>query len=97
MNQDIMELKMRGCCCSQIIMELGLKNLERKIRIWLPPWPDFATDYGLERPAGFSLQRFAFSIWLIRSMQESMRESSANGLKRPLNIPTVTIWQMTIR
>jgi len=30
MNQDIMELKMRGCCCSQIIMELGLKNLEKK-------------------------------------------------------------------
>ena len=30
MNQDILELKLRGFCCSQIIMELGLRRLEKE-------------------------------------------------------------------
>lgn len=30
MNQDIFELKMKGYCCSQIIMELGLKQLGKE-------------------------------------------------------------------
>lgn len=30
MNQDILELKLRGLCCSQIIMELGLRRLEKE-------------------------------------------------------------------
>jgi len=30
MNEDIFELKMRGYCCSQIIMELGLRKLEKE-------------------------------------------------------------------
>ena len=29
MSQDIFELKMHGYCCSQIIMELGLRKLEK--------------------------------------------------------------------
>lgn len=30
MNEDMFELRMRGYCCSQIIMELGLRELEKK-------------------------------------------------------------------
>lgn len=30
MNEDIFELKMKGYCCSQIIMELGLRKLEKE-------------------------------------------------------------------
>lgn len=30
MNQDILELKLRGLCCSQIMMELGLRKLEKE-------------------------------------------------------------------
>ncbi len=30
MNQDILELKLKGYCCSQIIMGLGLKKLEKE-------------------------------------------------------------------
>ncbi len=30
MNQEILELKLRGYCCSQIIMELGLRELEKE-------------------------------------------------------------------
>lgn len=30
MNQDIFELKLRGYCCSQIIMELGLRKLGKE-------------------------------------------------------------------
>lgn len=30
MNEDIFELKLKGYCCSQIIMELGLRKLEKE-------------------------------------------------------------------
>ncbi|MBR0597933.1 C-GCAxxG-C-C family protein [Sinanaerobacter chloroacetimidivorans] len=30
MNQDIFEMKMKGYCCSQMIMELGLKKLDKE-------------------------------------------------------------------
>ena len=30
MNQDILELKLKGYCCSQIIMALGLKKLGKE-------------------------------------------------------------------
>jgi len=30
MNQEIFELKLKGYCCSQIIMELGLQKLEKE-------------------------------------------------------------------
>lgn len=30
MNEDIFELRLRGYCCSQIIMELGLRKLEKE-------------------------------------------------------------------
>jgi hypothetical protein len=30
MNEDIFELRMRGYCCSQIIMELGLRKLGKE-------------------------------------------------------------------
>jgi hypothetical protein len=30
MNQDIFELKLHGYCCSQIIMELGLRKMEKE-------------------------------------------------------------------
>ena len=30
MDQNIFELKLKGYCCSQIIMELGLKKLEKE-------------------------------------------------------------------
>jgi Putative redox-active protein (C_GCAxxG_C_C). len=30
MNEDIFELKLRGYCCSQIIMELGLRKLGKE-------------------------------------------------------------------
>jgi hypothetical protein len=30
MNEDIFELKLHGYCCSQIIMELGLRKLGKE-------------------------------------------------------------------
>lgn len=30
MNQDIFELKLQGYCCSQIIMELGLRKMNKE-------------------------------------------------------------------
>lgn len=30
MNEEIFELKLKGYCCSQIIMELGLRRLEKE-------------------------------------------------------------------
>lgn len=30
MNEDMFELRLRGYCCSQIIMELGLRKLEKE-------------------------------------------------------------------
>lgn len=30
MNQDIFELKLQGYCCSQIIMEMGLRKMEKE-------------------------------------------------------------------
>lgn len=30
MNQEILELKLRGYCCSQIIMEMGLRRLNKE-------------------------------------------------------------------
>jgi hypothetical protein len=30
MNQDIFELKLQGYCCSQIIMEMGLRKLDKE-------------------------------------------------------------------
>lgn len=30
MNQEILDLKLKGYCCSQIIMEMGLRRLEKE-------------------------------------------------------------------
>ena len=30
MNQDLIELKLKGYCCSQILMELGLRKMDKE-------------------------------------------------------------------